>query len=300
MIEYNISPKNFISLDGNKIASFVSEADSNVDQDTVDSFGKEWTTFSTFSDEDIRIAGDQYFDIVTDKMIGPASMVLDIGCGTGRWAKYLASRVKFIEAIDPSSAVLSASKLTAGNKNIRITQSGVDVIPFPDESFDFVFSLGVMHHLPDTQDAIQKAANKLKKGGHFLVYLYYSLDNRSLFFRMLFLPVHLLRMIVHRLPHGLKVIVCDILAVILYVPVISLAKLIRFLFPSKLWYKKMPLAYYCDKSFQIIRNDSLDRLGTPLEKRYSRKEIEMMLRKAGFTEVIFSENEPYWHAVARK
>ncbi|HNP99917.1 MAG TPA: class I SAM-dependent methyltransferase, partial [Bacteroidia bacterium] len=62
----------------------------------------------------------------------------------------------------------------------------------------------------------------------------------------------------------------------------------------------IPLSYYWDKNFKIIRNDALDRLGTPLEKRFSRKLIEIMLTNAGLTEIVFSENEPFWHAVGKK
>ena len=54
------------------------------------------TLFLSFFDENSWIVVDQYLDIVTAKMLDRASMVLDIGCGTGRWATYLASRVKFI------------------------------------------------------------------------------------------------------------------------------------------------------------------------------------------------------------
>ncbi|HNP48040.1 MAG TPA: class I SAM-dependent methyltransferase [Bacteroidia bacterium] len=300
MIPYTRTPNSFITVDGTEIASFVSASDGNMDADTVQSFGDEWNTFSSFTGEDIQKAGEQYFDIVTGDMLGPQSKVLDIGCGTGRWSKFLSAKVGFIEAIDPSSAVIPAARLVSGNPGIRITQCGVGNIPFPDASFDFVFSLGVMHHLPDTQDAISKAVEKLKPGGHFLIYLYYSLDNRSVFFKMLFFPVHILRMIIHPLPHSVKKIVCDLLAVFLYLPMISLARAIHFLFPRKSWYKKIPLSYYWDKNFKIIRNDALDRLGTPLEKRFRRKLIEIMLTNAGLTEIVFSENEPFWHAVGKK
>ncbi|HRH65608.1 MAG TPA: class I SAM-dependent methyltransferase [Bacteroidia bacterium] len=300
MIEYNRKPLQYISVDKTEIASFISSGEGNIDAETVKSFGAEWNTFSTFTDEDIRIAGEQYFDIITSEILPAHSNVLDIGCGTGRWSKFLAPRVKFIEAMDPSSAVIPAAKLVSGIPNIRVTQAGVDAIPFPDGSFDFVFSLGVMHHLPDTQDAIRKAAAKVRPGGHFLIYLYYSLDNRSVFFRMLFYPVHFLRMIIYPMPQKMKKLACDFFAVTLYLPIISIARAVRFLFPAKSWYKKFPLSYYCDKNFKIIRNDALDRLGTPLEKRFSKMQIENMLKKAGLRNIRFGENEPFWHAVAQK
>jgi len=300
MIEYLSKPPQFLSIDETQIASFILPDEGNLDKKTVDSFGVEWNRFSEFTDADLKLAGDQYFDIVDSSVIGPDSTVLDIGCGTGRWSKYLSPKVRSIESIDPSAAVVAASRLTRDFPNIRVTQAGVDNIPFPDNSFDFVFSLGVMHHVPDTRQAIQKAVSKLRSGGHFLVYLYYNLDNRSSMFRLLFYPVHVLRKIISNLPSWLKVIVCDLLAVIIYLPLIALVKTVKALFPKKNWHARIPLAYYADKSFKIIRNDALDRLGTPLEKRFSRAEIHEILAEAGLKNIRFSEHAPYWHAIAQK
>ena len=62
----------------------------------------------------------------------------------------------------------------------------------------------------------------------------------------------------------------------------------------------MPLSYYVDKPWKVIRNDALDRFGTPLEQRFSRRQIEDMLIAAGLKDVRFSDHEPFWHVVARK
>ena len=98
----------------------------------------------------------------------------------------LAPRAGFIEAVDPSHAVLTAQGFLADLENVRLTQAGVDELPFPNESFDFVFSLGVLHHVPDTRAAMRRCVEKLKPGGYFLVYLYYDLDNRGRLYRSLF------------------------------------------------------------------------------------------------------------------
>ena len=64
-------------------------------------------------------------------------------------------------------------------RNVRITRAGYGSLPFDKASFDFVFSLGVVHHLPDTEGAIREAASMLKEKAWLLLYIYYSLDNRS-------------------------------------------------------------------------------------------------------------------------
>lgn len=302
MLSYSISPLKYLKA-GNlstEIPSFISDDEKNIDKKTLKSFGEEWTKFSHFSDEEIKNAGEQYFDIVTAEMVNENSFVLDVGCGTGRWAKYLSPKVKFIEAIDPSSAVFSACKFLENTNNIRVTQASVDNIPFEDKSFDFVFSLGVLHHIPDAQQALNNAVKKLKDKGYFLLYLYYNLENRGLLYKMIFHIVNLKRKFISQLPSSIKTFVCDMIAFVVYFPLVCFATFIKFLFPNKKWYSKIPLSYYIGKSFTIIRNDALDRFGTPLEKRFSKKQILNMMTEAGLSGIIFSENEPFWHAIGKK
>jgi SAM-dependent methyltransferase len=283
---------------GNKTIYVFTGKDKNIDSETVQSFGDEWLKFNEFSDEDIQIAGNQYFDIVPAS-IYTGKYVLDIGCGTGRWSKFLSKKVDAIEAIDPSEAVVSAASLLQNDENVRISQASAGDIPFPDNTFDFALSLGVLHHIPDTQAAMQKCIDKLKPGGYFLVYLYYSLDNRGCFFKFLFYISNLVRRIVSSFPFQLKKFVCDLLAFTLYLPFIAIARIVRLIGFRK-WTKCIPLSYYVGKSMNIIRNDALDRFGTPLEQRFSKEKIRQMMMHSGLTDIVFSEKMPYWHALGKK
>jgi SAM-dependent methyltransferase len=298
MVQYNRSEEYMREINGKTIACFGAGTE-NIDTVTVESFGDEWLKFDAFSAAEIKNAGDQYFDIVTDKMLNANSKVLDLGCGSGRWTKYMADKAGFIEAVDPSEAVFSAAAVYGDLPNVRFSQAGVDTIPFPDESFDFVISLGVLHHIPDTGKALNSLMKKLKSGGFALIYLYYALDNRGFLYRLIFNLSTLLRRVVSALPKGLKHVVCDFLAVFIYLPFVGLSKLVKAIIPGNL-YLKIPLAYYRDKSWNIIRNDALDRFGTPLEQRFTKIEITEMLQKAGMHNLVFSEGEPYWHVVAQK
>ena len=300
MIPYSIKPTSTLKAENKEIASFISGSEQNIDQKTVDSFGEEWTKFDSFSADEIKNAGDQYFDIVTEKMLNKNTVVLDLGCGTGRWSKYIGDKAGFIEAIDPSAAVFAAQHLTSDMTNIRITQASSDNIPFADESFDMMMSLGVLHHIPDTELALKTGVKKVKKGGYVLLYLYYALDNRSFIFKSIFYASAALRYLVSSLPASLKKIVCDFIAVFIYMPFVLLSKLIKAITPGSKLYNKIPLSYYIDKSFNIIRNDALDRFGTPLEQRFTRVQIEQMMKNSGLTNIIFSENMPYWHVVGCK
>lgn len=301
MVPYISHPSAILkSISGVEIASFISLKETNIDIDTVDSFGDEWAEFNSFTENEIKITGDQYFDIVDSKLINEKTIVLDVGCGSGRWSKYLADKVGFIEAVDPSKAVYSASSFLANYNNIRITQASADNLPFEDNSFDFVFSLGVLHHIPNTQKALEDITRKAKKGAAVLIYLYYSLDDKPYWFRMIFKVSNVLRLLICKLPSKIKKVVCSIIAILVYMPFVFLARLVKGLLPNSKLYRSIPLSYYSDKSFYIINNDALDRFGTPLEQRFTKMEITTMMQLSGLEKIIFSDNMPYWHAIGFK
>ena len=300
MVAYNKNVVDKKSISGKEVISFVDAKESeNIDWETVESFGNEWEKFSHFNKQEIEDIGNEYFDIVDETMLNKNTVALDMGCGTGRWTKYVASKAKFVEAIDPSKAVVSAVKLLEDRDNVRITQADVSNIPFPDESFDFVFSLGVLHHIPDTKDAMKKTVAKVKPGGHFLVYLYYDLDNKASYFRLIYGISNFIRRGICILPNGLKRFICDILAILFYAPMVLLSKAVNAIFGAK-WLAYIPLSWYHNKSWKVIRNDALDRFGTPLEQRFKKEEIKQMMMDCGLTDIKFSNEPPYWHAVGRK
>jgi ubiquinone/menaquinone biosynthesis C-methylase UbiE len=298
-LEYNKKPDGKLQVGDTEIAFFDSTEGENIDTMTVESFGQEWTKFSSFSSEEIDKIGKEYFGIA-EEYLTMKSTVLDIGCGTGRWTRYVAPKVSFVEAIDPSDAVISAAHLLKDLSNLRITKCSIDSIPFDERSFDLVFSLGVLHHIPDTMDAMRKAASFVKKDGQLLVYLYYALDNRGFLFRSVFHMSNFVRFFVSKLAPSLKRLICDILAVLVYLPLITLAKVIKSVSGENQFWRKLPLSAYWNKSFNVIRNDSLDRFGTPLEQRFSKKEITEMMERCGLTRIVFSNDFPYWVAIGHK
>lgn len=301
MLQYNKKQIDLYKKGNTEIAVFVeNKSDENIDWSTVESFGKEWTKFNVFSDNEITNVGDQYFDIVDFTVINKKSCVLDVGCGTGRWSRYIADKVGFVESIDPSVAVFQAAELLKEKENVRISQASVDTIPFEDNAFDLVFSLGVLHHIPDTKGAMKKCIAKVKPGGFFLVYLYYSFENRGVLFKLLYKMSNLIRLLVSALPHKIKSIVCDLFAVLFYMPFVLLSRLMDRVSITRKWVKYIPLSFYRNVTFNIIRNDSLDRFGTPLEQRFSKKEIQAMMEDLGLSHIHFSEKEPYWHAIGKK
>jgi hypothetical protein len=110
---------------------------------------------------------------------------------------------------------------------------------------------------------------------------------------------NLIRLWISKMPSFLKKVCCDFIALLVYLPLVFLSKCIEKIGLKKIS-NQIPLSYYKSHSFYIMRNDALDRFGTPLEQRFSRAEITEMMQKCGLKNIIISENEPFWHAVGEK
>ncbi|MBT5402490.1 MAG: class I SAM-dependent methyltransferase [Crocinitomicaceae bacterium] len=297
---FNQEPQNIIQSDSRNIYCFPTDVeDQNIEDVIVDSFGEEWEKFNQFSDHEINKIGNMYFDIIDDKIINSNTYGIDIGCGTGRWTKFLLDRIGFMEVVDPSKAIMAADKLLENKKNVRLSMASTDNLPFNDETFDFGMSIGVLHHIPNTEKALKHCVNKIKKGGYFYVYLYYNFESRGIVFKTLFYVVNTMRRMISRLPSRFKKWVCDAIALCVYMPIVLIGRFISFIGFKKIA-KVLPLSMYQHCSFYIIRNDALDRFGTSLEQRFSKEEIRDMMIKAGLEQIVISESTPYWHAVGRK
>lgn len=271
----------------------------NVHRQTVASFGDEWSRFDQFeiSDDELMSLFDGYFSIFPWTSLPPNSEGFDMGCGSGRWARYLAPKVGRLHCIEPSAAILVAKRKLEGLGNVSFHQASVCDSGLPSASQDFGVSLGVLHHVPDTESAVRSCAELLKPGAPLLLYLYYDFDNRPCWFRMLWRLSDVVRRIIYHLPPMAKNFVTDIIAVVVYWPLARLSSLFSIL---GLPIHSIPLSFYRHHSLYTMRTDSRDRFGTPLEKRFSRDQIEQMMLNAGLTKVRFSENAPYWCAVGFK
>jgi len=222
----------------------------------------------------------------------------DLGCGSGRWARFVAPKTGELHCIDASNEALTVARRNLqGVSQARFHLASVDAIPLPDESMDFGYSLGVLHHVPDTAAGLAACVRKLRHGAPFLVYLYYAFDNRPAWFRLVWRVSNVARRIISSLPFGLKKMVCEVLAAVVYWPLARLALLGE---RTGRAVGNWPLSAYRQATFYVMRNDSLDRFGTRLEQRFTRAEIGLMMQQAGLDQIQFSETEPYWCAVGYK
>ena len=216
----------------------------------------------------------------------------------GTLTKFLAGRVSELHCVDLSDEALRvAEKNLRDFSNITFHRVSVGDLPFEDGSLDFAYSLGVLHHVPDTSAALDAIVRALKKGAPLLLYLYYAFDNRPLWYRSLWKVTDTARRVINRLPPSVKSILCDSIAFLVYWP---LARSARLASAMGLDVSTFPLALYRDRSFYSMRTDARDRFGTPLEKRFRAGEIRQMMMEAGLTDIRFSDSAPYWCAVGKK
>lgn len=273
---------------------------SNFDPKTVDSFGDEWTRHrqTNIDDAELKKFFDDYFHIVPWETLPSRPTAFDMGVGTGRWARLVLPRIGQLHVIDASSEALAVAKSNLSDfKNVTYHNATTDSVQLESESFDFGYSLGVLHHIPDTQSALEDCTRLLKPGGLMLIYLYYRFDNRPGWFRLVWRLSDLLRRVIHRLPKVLKSIVTDILAITVYWPLSRLAAIVEILGGNP---AGLPLSNYRKSSMATLRTDSRDRFGTPLEQRFTRDEIETMMLKAGLNKIRFSDRSPFWCAIGVK
>lgn len=268
----------------------------NVDEKTVEGFGREWAAFdqTTLDPDEHRRLFSAYFSCFPLDALSPAAEGFDLGCGSGRWAALLAPKVGVLHCIDPAPPALEvARQRLAGEPGVRFHLATADDIPLPDGSQDFGYSLGVLHHVPDTAAALYKCTAKLKPGAPFLLYLYYRFDNRPVWYAWLWRTTDLARRVVSRLPFPLRRGVTTAIAAGVYFPLARTAKTLERVGRNV---SNLPLSAYRDASFYTMRTDALDRFGTRLEQRFTKEEMRALMESAGLERIVFRESEPFWVA----
>ncbi|MEX2601293.1 MAG: class I SAM-dependent methyltransferase [Balneolaceae bacterium] len=271
----------------------------NKDQNVIDDFGREWETFdqSQKPESERLIEFETYFDIFPWENLPPDPVGFDAGCGSGRWSLLVAPRVKHLYCIEPSNAIEIARRNLHHLQNCSFHKVSIDEMPFDNDSMDFGYSLGVLHHIPDTEKGLTDCVKKLKPGAPFLLYIYYNFDNKPFWFKSIWKISDLIRKFISRLPFKLKYLLSQCFALFVYYPFARFSKLLE---TFNINVEHIPLSAYRNMSFYRMRTDALDRFGTKLEQRFSREQITDMMKRAGLENITFSPGVPYWCAVGTK
>lgn len=272
----------------------------NIDPEVVSDFGAEWARFDQagMGEAETQALFDRYFAVFPWETLPKDAVGFDLGCGSGRWARLASRRVGTLHCIDPAEAALAVARNKLKDQpNAVFHHAGVSAIPLADGSMDFGYSLGVLHHVPDTAAGIASCVAKLKPGAPMLLYLYYALDGKPWWFRAIWGASDLVRKVISASPRPIKFAACQVIAALVYWPLARLAGLLE---KAGAKVDNLPLSDYRHMSFYSMRTDALDRFGTRLEQRFTRAQIDAMMRAAGLRDIRFLEGPPFWCAVGVK
>ena len=182
----------------------------NKDEKVIKDFGDEWTLFdnSHINKNELFSVFNRYFSNFPWEALPKKAEGFDMGCGSGRWAQFVAPRVEVLNCIEPSAAINVAKKNLDHFSNINFFHETTETCSIKKASQDFGYCLGVLHHIPDTENALRDCSVLLKNGAPFLLYLYYNFENRPFWFRLLWSGSNLLRKIVSKQNIRVKLLIC--------------------------------------------------------------------------------------------
>ncbi len=263
--------------------------------ETALSFGYEWQSFPEMYKEWER----QFLEYMKPHAADffPGKKILDAGCGNGRFSYYAAKYGAEVWAIDLGPAVEVARKNTE-SRNVHVVQADLHDPPFALESFDFIYSIGVLHHLPDPEAAFQKLLRFLKPGGVVQIYLYWKPERRPVKTALLS-GVSAARRLTTKLPHNAVHLLAYPIAAMVYASLVWPYRIMRRIPALKRIAEDIPMKQYANLPFRVCVNDQLDRFSAPIENRYTRADVQNWLARASLEAASVGENFG-WVATGKK
>jgi SAM-dependent methyltransferase len=253
-------------------------------RETAENFGAQWLAFDHVAAHHEGQFLDWIAPVTPDFMRG--KVVLEGGCGKGRHTQ-LVSRwgVRDVIGVDLSVAVEAAYRNTRDLSNAHIIQADIYRLPLK-RSFDYAFSVGVLHHLPDPASGFISLAKNLKPGGAISVWVYGKENNEWI----LKFVNPLRARITSKLPPGKLYLLSYLPAALLY----SLLKLVyrplgETRVSRQLFYAEY-LRYIARFPFREIHNIVHDHLTAPVAFYIPREEFSEWFRSAGMEGI-----EIHWH-----
>lgn len=264
----------------------------NFAEDIQFTFGEEWQKFHKILPEHEQ-EFSKYFDLIELPDLKDYR-VCDLGSGIGRWSYFLNNKCRELVLVDFSEAIFVARRNLRHISNALFFMGDLKLLPFRNDFADFLFCLGVLHHLPS--NALDEVRALKKFAPTLLIYLYYNLDKRPIYFHILLSIVTVLRKLFSKISNPIfRSSFTWLIATGIYLPFIWLGKALKPVGLSQY----IPLAKeYNGKSMERIRQDVYDRFFTRIEQRYSKKQI--MELKDTFSRIIISERLPYWHFICER
>jgi 2-polyprenyl-3-methyl-5-hydroxy-6-metoxy-1,4-benzoquinol methylase/uncharacterized protein YbaR (Trm112 family) len=203
------------------------------------------------------------------------ALVLDAGCGNGTLSAALAAAGPEIVAMDFSTSVERAHRHRATfakdkANRVHYVQADIQQPPFGRETFDAVYSDGVLHHTPDTRKSFDALAPLVKSGGRFFVWLYRK--DLSLYFRFKASIILVIRTVLRRFPRSIRLAFCYIVAAVMLT---TLRLLLLFGYRSQR--KIIPLS--------LKATNLMDTFTPQFKHEHTPDEVKPWFEAQGFTEI---------------
>ena len=210
-------------------------------------------------------------------MTGAGKVGLEAGCGGGADLRRIAQGGAELIGIDLSVGAEQAARACRDLPNVHVVQADIHRLPFRPDTFDFVYSFGVLHHLPDPAAGMARLTRLLKPGGSFITYLYEDFGDRSQLARAILQAIRGVRVLTSRLPAGLLYALCWLAAPLVWLCCSLPAALLRPVAPRLA--EQFPFRHTL--RWPVLASDLFDRFAPPIERRYSPEGVRALYRAAG-------------------
>jgi len=200
------------------------------------------------------------------------SLGLDAGCGSGSDMLHISSLYgSRIVGIDISDSLKVTRDNIRGRDGLHAAQASIYALPFKDGLFDFAYSFGVLHHLPEPEQAFHCICSTVRKGGAVLIYVYEDFSQRSSLERLLLKAVNTIRFFTTRMPpfflHILTVVMAPAVLLCCSLPSRALDAI------PVLRRIACRIPFRHTTRLDCIIADLYDRFSAPIEIRYNRSQI---------------------------
>lgn len=263
---------------------------------TRESFGYQWTLFSEMV-VDFRENFLHYINPLGESFFSGKNG-LDVGCGFGRHIYNAANFGAEMVGVDISAAIDVTRRNTRHLPNVHLVQADLYHLPFRERSFDFAYSIGVLHHLPDPEAGFRSLIPLVKSGGAVFIWVY---SKSRPVVNMLIEGV---RAVTTRFPMPLQKVISFVAAAVDWVGFIvpyRVASSLSLVGPVVRRMAPPRLEVYSTYPFQVVWADWFDRLAAPIRFYYDWDDLEGWLSRAKLDHMMVSATGLFgWRAYGER
>lgn len=245
---------------------------------TLASYSYQWRRFKRMLPHWERVFLDSIAPV--DSAFFRGKVGLDAGCGFGRSLYYAASYGAEVIGVDLSEAVESARQNTRQLPNAHVIQADMYHLPLRKASLDFVYCIGVLHHLPDPKAGFLGLAKLLAPGAPIVIWVYSRGRGRHI------AALRAVRAISTRLPAWLLNGLCLIGAAAQRVMWIEPYRALGRLRLTRPLARRLPFTWHAQYPFYVLHTDWFDGLSVPLVNYYRQQEVAEWFHEAGLERMV--------------